>query len=310
MAYYITGDCHGNFDKIKLFCDIYKPRTDDVLIVLGDFGINFWLDRRDIEKKEELAKLPLTIFAIHGNHEARPFELDGYKEKEWMGGIVYEEDTYPKIKFAKDGEMYILNDKKCIVIGGAYSIDKDYRLMAGLPWYESEQPTTAIKQYVEIQLKKMNWKVDYVFSHTCPIAYEPTDLFLDYIDSNKVDKSTEEWLSAIERKLIYEKWYFGHFHDNREYNQGELLYEKIKELGTNRTMICVGRPKYKNGEFVSFDFNAGKGVIEQYGMIKSIDAYGTIIKKNEVSYDIVDADGILRKHIPESKVYRLKSIVE
>ena len=87
--------------------------------------------------------------------------------------------------------------------------------------------------------------------------YEPTDLFLDFINQAEVDKSTEEWLSKLERKLDYERWYFGHFHDNREYHHAEMLYEKIIELGTDTTMVCVGRPKYKKGEFVSFDFDNG-----------------------------------------------------
>ena len=45
-----------------------------------------------------------------------------------------------------------------------------------------------------------------------------------------MDKSTEEWLSKIERKLTYEKWWFGHYHGNREYENAYMLYEEIREL--------------------------------------------------------------------------------
>ena len=189
------------------------------------------------------------------------------------------EESYPNILFAKDGEVYSFGDKKGIAIGGAYSVDKHYRLLTGRPWFESEQPTEEIKQYVEIKLTETNWQVDYVFSHTCPFVYEPTDLFLDFINQAEVDKSTEEWLSELERKLDYERWYFGHFHDNREYRRAEMLYEKIIELGTATTMVCVGRPKYKKGEFVSFDFNNGLEKIEKYGRIAVVDAYGTLFNK-------------------------------
>ena len=34
-------------------------------------------------------------------------------------------------------------------IGGAYSIDKYYRIRNGLPQFETEQPDEAIKEYVE-----------------------------------------------------------------------------------------------------------------------------------------------------------------
>ena len=52
MAYYITGDCHGNFRKIELFCSLYKTCIEDVLIILGDFGLNFTLGERDPERKK------------------------------------------------------------------------------------------------------------------------------------------------------------------------------------------------------------------------------------------------------------------
>lgn len=310
MAYYITGDCHGDFSKIKLFCDLYSPTEEDVLIVLGDFGANYELGKKDLLRKELLSQLPITILAIHGNHEARPYELETYVEKQWNGGVVYVEEKYPNILFAKDGEIYELGTKKGVAIGGAYSVDKHYRLMTGLPWFESEQPTEEIKQYVENKLTETNWQVDYVFSHTCPFVYEPTDLFLDFIAQDRVDKSTEQWLSDIERKLNYKRWYFGHFHDNRTYCQAEMLYEKIIELETGKIMVCVGRPKYKKGEFVSFDFDNGREKIEKYGKISIIDAYGTLFQRREVSYDIVDSDGILNKHIPESDVFGFRTIEE
>lgn len=46
---------------------------------------------------------------------------------------------------------------------------------------------------------------------------------------SKVDKSTEEWLSSIASRLEYKKWYFGHFHDNRDYPDAVMLFEEIRE---------------------------------------------------------------------------------
>ena len=85
-----------------------------------------------------------------------------------------------------------------------------------------------------------------------------------------------------------------------------MLFEAIKELGTDKTMIRVGRPIYKKGEFVSFDFNNGKEKTEMYGKITIIDAYGTLGQNRKVSYDILGSDGDLYKHIPESDVYGFK----
>lgn len=310
MAVYITGDCHGSLSKIKFLCAECDTGSEDVLVVLGDFGVNYSLGEKDRIRKEELSKLPITILAIHGNHDARPEDLEQYKEVAWKEGIVYVEEKYPNILFAKDGEIFRFGDKRCIAIGGAYSVDKHYRLMTGLPWFENEQPSKEIKQYVENQLQSVDWHVDYVFSHTCPLKYEPSDLFLDFINQDKVDKSTEEWLSEIERKLKYERWYFGHFHENREYGNAEMLFEAIKELGTDKIVIRVGRPIYKKGEFVSFDFDNGKEKTEMYGRIAVIDAYGTLGQSREVSYDIQASDGVLYKHIPESDVFGFRDAEE
>lgn len=53
---YLTGDTHGRFERIGAFCDIMQTDKDDILIILGDAGINFHADVRDILRKEYLAK--------------------------------------------------------------------------------------------------------------------------------------------------------------------------------------------------------------------------------------------------------------
>jgi len=67
MHYYITGDTHGDFSRIAEFCEANGTDTEDVMIILGDAGINYHLDARDIELKNELSNLPITLFCVHGN---------------------------------------------------------------------------------------------------------------------------------------------------------------------------------------------------------------------------------------------------
>lgn len=166
MAIYLTGDCHGNFWKIEYFAKKHKTTKDDVLIVLGDAGINYYLDKTDIKNKKKLEKLPLTLLMIHGNHEARPQALDTYQTREWRGGVVYYEDRFPSLLFAKDGEIYDFDGKSAITLGGAYSVDKWFRIQVSKPWFPDEQPTKEIMEYAEKRLAERNWEVDYIFSHT------------------------------------------------------------------------------------------------------------------------------------------------
>lgn len=66
--FYITGDTHGDFTRIYDFCEFTKTtKKDDVMIVLGDAGINYFLDERDYWLKEELTLLPITLVIYNGS---------------------------------------------------------------------------------------------------------------------------------------------------------------------------------------------------------------------------------------------------
>ena len=39
MALYVTGDCHGEWRKLRLFSVQQNLTEDDFIIVCGDFGI-------------------------------------------------------------------------------------------------------------------------------------------------------------------------------------------------------------------------------------------------------------------------------
>ena len=111
---------------------------------------------------------------------------------------MYKESTYPNLLFAKDGEIYDLDGHKAIAIGGAYSVDKYYRLASGGHWWPDEQPSDEIKRRVEEKLASVSWRVDIVMSHTCPDKYIPVEALLPGINQDFVDRSTEKWLDTIE----------------------------------------------------------------------------------------------------------------
>lgn len=232
MHFYITGDTHGDFSRIAEFCSENETTPEDVLIILGDAGINYWLNQRDRDLKNELSDLPITLFCVHGNHEARPWEAGDYEEMEWNGGTVYVEEQYPNILFARDGEIYDFNGRSVIVIGGAYSVDKYYRLNNGMQWFDTEQPDDEIKAYVEKQLDSVNWTIDIVVSHTVPIDAEPVWNFIPGLDQSTVDKSTEKWLQQIYDNLDLQiGWFAGHYHCETEENGIRIMFEDYDEIG-------------------------------------------------------------------------------
>lgn len=130
MVFY-TGDPHGDVAEIVEFCRQMRLQPADTLVILGDVGANYYLNKRDIYVKEQLNACGPTVLCIHGNHECRPVHVPGYRLRDWNGGQVYAQPEYPHILFAVDGEIYTLEGRGHLVIGGAYSVDKYYRLMRG-----------------------------------------------------------------------------------------------------------------------------------------------------------------------------------
>lgn len=228
---YITGDIHGSLeriDEIKNFCIVSKTTTDDCMFILGDVGINYYRNKKDIYRKEKMSEIPVTFVCIRGNHEIRPQNIPSYVEKEMFGGTVYVEPAYPNIIFLQDGGEYEIQGKKILAIGGAYSVDKDYRLMNGWNWFPDEQLTETERD--EIFRKIRGNRYDIVMTHTCPFEWQPTELFLSVVDQSKVDKTTEIWLGEIKNSITFDKWYFGHFHGDKNMGFFEMLFNKIKVI--------------------------------------------------------------------------------
>ncbi len=241
---YITGDTHRDFQR--LYNNPFKK--DDMLIILGDAGINYYLNEDDRKVKDQLNKLNIKLFCIQGNHEERPENIATYKEKDMFGGKVFVEDDYPNLIFAKNGEMYNLDGQSVLVIGGAYSIDKNYRLMYGYEWFKDEQLSEDEKEFI---LNKYAGKhVDIILSHTCPRKYEPTEVFMSGVDQTKVDKSMEDFLDKVEENIDYNKWYCGHYHTEKQIAKIEFMFGRIKVFNKDEFY-----PKYaENGYEIIRDY--------------------------------------------------------
>lgn len=240
----ITGDTHIDFSRF------YKLKKDsnNMLIVLGDVGINYYLNEEDKNYKEYLKKLKLKLFCVRGNHEERPENISTYKEVEMFGGKVFIEEEYPNLIFAKDGETYNIDGKKILVIGGAYSVDKQYRLLHGYKWFKEEQLT---KEEMDTILAKVKGKhFDIVLTHTCPYKYEPREVFMQGLDQSKVDKSMEHFLDEIEERISYDKWYCRHYHTEKQVDKLEFMFGRIKIFNKDEFV-----PKYnENGYEIIRDY--------------------------------------------------------
>lgn len=232
MRIFVTGDTHGQFDRIVDFVHRFELNEDDIIIILGDVALNYYDDSSDIRRKAKLNALGPKFLCVHGNHEKRPTSVitGTYIEKEVFGDAAYIEEKFPNLVFAKDGSNYKIGNHEFFVIGGAYSVDKYYRLQRGLHWFSDEQPSAEIKRDIEKKINARN-TYDIVLSHTCPKKWQPIELFLSGINQSTIDTSMEEWLEKIEERIVYGEWYFGHYHGNKRINDKvRMLFDAFVEI--------------------------------------------------------------------------------
>lgn len=235
MNWLITGDTHGDYSRFANLEDKYK-NDQTAIICLGDFAINWHLNDNDYFKKHSLCKkYPQYFYLVRGNHEARPQDVHNmtaiYDEN--VGGNVYMEPDFPKIRYFMDYGIYKLRmnsyNYKFAVIGGAYSVDKYYRLETGQKWFSDEMLTE--DERINCMSALMNKKFDFILSHTAPLRWEPIDLFLNGIDQSKVDKTMEKFLDEIVSTCRTNLYIFGHYHCDRIERPGvEQMFRDIEPL--------------------------------------------------------------------------------
>lgn len=235
--YLITGDTHGRvMERISRIPNYYEP-TETALIILGDAGINFYLNKTDKKNKKIIDHTGYIFYCVRGNHEERPENIETMEQ--WydceIDGMVWREPEYPNIRYLMDGHAYLINNKPTLVIGGAYSVDKYYRLSRFSPdakwtgWFKDEQLTEDEMNSITEQFSGKHFTL--VLSHTCPASWQPFDLFLSGLDQSTVDKTMENWLETFKDKIDWNIWLFGHFHDDRLVRPGvEMYYNDIENL--------------------------------------------------------------------------------
>lgn len=223
-------DCHGQFQHFSNLHYKYNPE-ETAIIILGDVGFNYYGEEnpRDKEAKTLAEQLGCYIYCVRGNHEFRPQHLSTIvlEFDENVQGKVYYEPTFPRIRYFKDFGIYTIGKWKTGVIGGAYSVDKEYRLMKGWHWFSDEQLTDIEMNTCYNKFKGNHF--DLILTHTCPYDWRPTDLFLSSIDQSKVDNSMEKFLQIISENIKWKNWFWGHYHRNRIYpsikkNQNRIMF--------------------------------------------------------------------------------------
>ncbi len=250
---FVTGDIHGNAGEIRnIVSQIDNPTKDDIIIVCGDAGFEYQEYIMGEAKRAARKFFPGTWIVLRGNHDScywndhcTRLEDGTYIPHDgWaltQDGMYLYQNKYPNIWYVIDGGgIYNIGGYNFLMIPGAYSVDKWYRLRMGYPWNRHEQLNAQERNDLEsitIEWLDMGFDIDFVIAHTFPMKMQHfyQDLFLSGLDQSSVDKTMEIWLNEFAN--IYEnvpnfKHYFGgHFHDDRMLNDKyTMLYHDVVNL--------------------------------------------------------------------------------
>lgn len=222
---------------------------NDYVIICGDFGLlwNYketgeymssnpadahWT-RRERELYDFYNELPWTTLWVDGNHENSD-RLDSYPITEWHGGRV--QKISDSIIHLMRGEIFELEGKTILTFGGAQSTDRgtithsedfdEHRF-----WWRQEIPSTREFNHAMDNLKKHDYRVDYIITHDCPfdvkqVIYATTHDFYGNTQANVVSEMINPWLYSIN----FTHWYCGHLHMDRDVRYVSVLYRDIVPL--------------------------------------------------------------------------------
>ncbi len=223
----ITGDVHSQEARFSQAFIAEEPMLteNDYVIVCGDFGFIFFNNEPEgliideVKKKalDELEKKPYNILFVDGNHE-NFHALNKYPEELWHGGKIHR--IRKNIIHLMRGQVFTIEDKTFFTLGGAYSIDRDGRVLNYTYW-EEEIPNAAEIITARANLKKHGNKVDYILTHQAPPDII-TEIFHE--SPKKIELDFLGVLKKIAGEVQFDRWFFGHWHKDMNLGMYRALF--------------------------------------------------------------------------------------
>lgn len=224
MATFLKGDIHGNLFEVIDFINRFDLGKNDNIIILGDCGIAWRKDKKDLIQNIKLwneCGNGVKLYFLDGNHENFNI-LNSLPIENNMGKIA------DNIYHLRRGQVYEFENKKILVCGGADSIDK-YRRVESFTWWKEE----TISQETIDGIPAGHY--DYILTHCCPRSiFEENKIYLStlqFLNENKINHNSEDMLEQLKDKITFDHWYFGHYHINRDLNEKfTCLFEDFREV--------------------------------------------------------------------------------
>lgn len=179
---YATGSIHGDFERIRSFCEEMNMGQEDVMVILGESGIE-----SSDEGKAVLAKIPATILCMQNDAGKKRGAVAIYTRATWNGGHVLYEPAFPNILFTQDGDIYQIGKLVTLVLNDGLRKD-------------------SFRDRIFEHLESVDRDVTLVLSRYAPMKYLPADL-----GSTGDGMAVEQALDLLDDRLKYWVWLCGHY---------------------------------------------------------------------------------------------------
>lgn len=233
---YITGDMHGQIDasRFRFFANFMNK--EDTLIVAGDFGF-VWHgkagDQRQLIKLSRVCKG--TILFVAGNHENYNSLYEDYKIEDYKGFKVH--SIKDNIKHIIPNQVFTLEDTVFLTVDGAYSIDREYRVLNN-SWWEQEIPTpTSLVEFV-LAAEAHKKEINYVISHEAPenlkaelLRGDNNGVHIPKEYTNNMTAYLDGAYDILRKQKNFKHWFFGHYHDDKTLiRNASCIYRTVELL--------------------------------------------------------------------------------
>lgn len=203
MLVLVLGDTHGNTLAATQAVDYARDHGVKTIVQVGDFGL--WDHMPNGVKfldtlNERLRLRGVKMYVVGGNHENWD-RWDWYTEhnpKDYHGF------TYLRshIRIAPKVHYWNWEGKRCLMVGGAVSVDKPWRVK-GMSWWPGES-----LKWDEVQQATKVGPVDYFFTHDCSNRTPWKDRLKPDLDSQMHRQQIDTVLGATTPKVHFH----GHMH--------------------------------------------------------------------------------------------------
>lgn len=251
----VLGDTHGNAEWLSRYVFPTARALDVTAIVqVGDYG--FWehlpagvLFNDEVEKLA--SKSGIDFYWLRGNHDKSSLALEKYGDRRDEDGFVFIRDH---VKFIPDGLLWVWKGRTFRAFGGAYSVDKNWRIDQEKAMYERDvrkeeyrasasnrqpkriEPHTGSLWFPEEEMSDEDMsrylaedssQIDFIFSHDKPRGSSPgwnrKDLLFCLPNQDRLQRA------LVAHNPRY--WFHGHLHH---------FYRQQLDYGRPRPTTVVG----------------------------------------------------------------------